>query len=142
MWPKRKGGYIQMIDQPEGIVTLASPFSVTETIARIETAITGHGLTLFAHIDHSGAAASVGLTMRPAHVLIFGSPRSGTPLMIAAPLLALDLPLKALVWQDDAGQTLVSYTSPAFLAQRYTIPSELVKNIVGVEPLLTGALKA
>ena len=95
---------MQPINQPEGIVTLASPFSVAETIARIETAITGHGLTLFAHIDHTGAAASVGLKMQPAHVLIFGSPRSGTPLMIASPLLALDLPLKALVWQNDAGQ--------------------------------------
>ncbi len=133
---------MQPTNQPEGIVTLASPFSVEETIARIEAAITGHGLMLFAHIDHTGAAASVGLKMQPAHVLIFGSPRSGTPLMIASPLLALDLPLKALVWQDEAGQTLVSYTSPTFLAQRYTIPSELVKNIAGVDQLLMSALKA
>ena len=133
---------MQPANQPEGIVTLVSPFSVEETIARIETAITGHGLTLFAHIDHTSAAAAVGLKMQPAHVLIFGSPRSGTPLMVASPLLALDAPLKALVWQDDAGQALVSYTSPTFLAQRYTIPSELVKNIAGVEQLLMGALKA
>jgi uncharacterized protein (DUF302 family) len=130
-----------MANQPEGIKTLTSPFGVAETIARIEAAVAGHGLTLFAHIDHTGAAVSVGLTMQPAHVLIFGSSRSGTPLMVASPLIALDLPLKALVWQDETGQALVSYTSPTYLAERYAVPGDLVKNIAGLEPLLMGALQ-
>src|SRR5690242_16182313 len=99
-----------MVVQPDGIKTLASPVCVSETIARIEKVVADLGLTLFAHIDHTGAAESVGLKMQLAHVLIFGSPRAGTPLMVASPLLALDLPLKALVWQDDSGQALVSYT--------------------------------
>ncbi len=127
--------------EPEGVVSLASPFSVPETISRIEKAIAGHGLTLFAHIDHTTAAASVGLTMQPAHVLLFGSPRAGTPLMIASPLLALELPLKALVWQNDRGQAYVTYTDPAYLGARYGIPADLEKNIVGMVPLLMGALQ-
>jgi uncharacterized protein (DUF302 family) len=130
-----------MIVHPEGIKTLASSVSVSETIARIEQAVADHGLTLFAHIDHTGAATSVGLTMQPAHVLIFGSPRAGTPLMVASPLLALDLPLKALVWQDDTGQVNVSYTGPAYLGARYAIPDDLMKNIAGLEPMLIGALQ-
>lgn len=130
-----------MMVQPEGIKTLASPVSVSETIARIEKAVAGHGLTLFAHIDHTGAATSVGLKMQPAHVLIFGSPRAGTPLMGASPLLALDLPLKVLVWQDNSGQVNVSYTDPAYLGARYAIPDDLMKNIAGLEPLLKGALQ-
>ena len=130
-----------MIVHPEGIKTLASSVGVSETIARLEKAVAGHGLALFAHIDHTGAAASVGLKMQPAHVLIFGSPQAGTPLMVASPLLALDLPLKALVWQDDTGQVQVSYTDPAYLAARYGIPDDLAKNIAGLEPLLRGALQ-
>lgn len=130
-----------MTDHPEGIKTLASSVSVSETIAHIEKAIAEHGLTLFAHIDHTGAAASVGLEMQPAHVLVFGSPQAGTPLMVATPLLALDLPLKALVWQDDTGQVQVSYTDPAYLGARYGIPDDLAKNIAGLEPLLRGALQ-
>ena len=130
-----------MIDHPEGIKTLVSSESVSETVACIEKAVAEHGLTLFAHIDHTGAAASVGLKMQPAHVLVFGSPRAGTPLMVASPLLALDLPLKALVWQDDTGQVRVSYTDPAYLGARYAIPDDLMKNIAGLEPLLSGALQ-
>lgn len=130
-----------MIVHPVGIKTLASSVSVSETIARIEKAVADHGLTLFAHIDHTGAAASVGLKMQPAHVLLFGSPQAGTPLMVVLPLLALDLPLKALVWQDDTGQVHVNYTDPAYLAERYEIPDNLAKNIAGLEPLLKGALQ-
>lgn len=126
---------------PAGVITLKSPFGFEETLARITAAVAAQGLTLFADIDHSGVAASVGLTMQPANVLIFGSPLAGTPLMVAAPLLALELPLKALVWQDTAGQTHVSYTSPAYLARRYAVPDDLAKNIAGIEPLLAGALQ-
>src|SRR5260370_15873630 len=91
-----------------GIVSRPSPYSVAETLDRLESAIRAHGLTLFARIDHSGEAERVGLAMRPAKLLIFGSPAAGTPLMVASPLLALDLPLKALVCQDAAGHPTAS----------------------------------
>ena len=123
-----------------GIITKASPYSVDETVNRIEAALRAHGLTLFALIDHSGEAARVGLTMQPAKLLIFGTATAGTPLMVAAPLLALDLPLKALVWQDAAGQVLVSYNSTAYLAQRHHLADTLLPNITGIDPLLANAL--
>ncbi len=129
------------VKAPEGIVSKPSAHTVDETVARIEQALASKGLTLFAVVDHSGAAQRVGLTMQPARLLIFGSPRAGTPLMVAAPLLALDLPLKALVWQDAAGQTWVSYLSPAWLAQRHSIPADLAPNIAGIEPLLASAIQ-
>jgi uncharacterized protein (DUF302 family) len=129
------------LNEPPGIVVLASPVSMAETIAHLEAAIQAHGLTLFAHIDHQGEAARVGLTMQPAQVLIFGSPRAGTPLMLASPLIALELPLKALVWQDQAGHVWVSYTESSYLAQRYTIPDALVQDIAGIAPLIRGALQ-
>ncbi len=126
---------------PQGIVTKASPFSVVETLARLERTVRSKGLSVFAHINHSGEAEQVGLTMQQAHVLIFGSPRAGTPLMVASPLLALDLPLKALVWQDRDGQVRVSYNSTAYLASRYAIPDDLVKNIAGIDGLIDSALQ-
>src|SRR5689334_11469055 len=109
---------------PEGIVTRVSQFSVDETIARLEATIRERGLTLFARVDHSDEAQRVGLTMQPAHVLIFGSPKGGTPLMVAAPLLALDLPLKALIWQDGEGKVWASYYAPTYLAARYGVPDD------------------
>ena len=124
----------------QGVVSKASSYSVDETLTRLEEGIRAKGLKVFAHIDHSGEAEQAGLKMQPAHVLIFGSPKAGTPLMIASPLLALDLPLKALVWQDEAGKVWVSYTSPDVLASRYAIPDELVKNIAGITALIDGAL--
>lgn len=124
----------------EGIITRLSPYSVDDSVARIEAALHSRGLTLFALVDHSGEAARVGLTMRPTKLLIFGSPTAGTPLMVAAPLLALDLPLKALVWQDAAGQVFVSYNSAAYLASRHHLPEALLPNIAGVEALLSRAV--
>ena len=125
----------------EGIVTKPSPFSVEETLTRFQEAIHGKGMTVFAHINHSGEAAKVGLTMQEAHVLIFGNPKGGTPLMVASPLLALDLPLKILVWQSGDGQVWVSYTSTEYLASRYSIPQELVGNIAGINGLVEGVLR-
>jgi uncharacterized protein (DUF302 family) len=113
----------------EGIVTTPSPFSVEETLVRLQEAIHRRNLTLFAHIDHSGEAKRVGLTMQEAHVLIFGNPKGGTPLMIASPLLALELPLKVLVWQSADGQVWVSTTSVVYLRGRYTLPQELSDNL-------------
>ena len=125
----------------EGVVSRPSPFSVETTMERLKATIQSHNLSIFAQIDHSDEAKQVGLTMQEAHVLIFGSPRAGTPLMIASPLLALELPLKALVWQDAAGQVWVSSDSSAYLASRFAIPAELVKNIAGVDGMIAGTLQ-
>jgi uncharacterized protein (DUF302 family) len=124
----------------EGIITRPSPYSIDETVDRLEAALHARGLTLFALVDHSGEAARVGLTMQPTKLLIFGSPTAGTPLMVAAPLLALDLPLKALVWRDAAGQVLVSYNSTAYLAARHYLPDTLLPNIAGIETLIASVL--
>ena len=125
----------------EGILTRPSPFSVKETLQRLQEAIHSRNLILFAHIDHSGEAKRVGLTMQEAHVLIFGSPKAGTPLMIASPLLALDLPLKVLVWQGEDERVWVSSTSAAYLKVRYSIPQELIGNIAGVDGLIEKTLQ-
>lgn len=126
----------------EGIVNRASPFSVEETLKRLQATIQNHNLTLFAHINHSGEARRVGLAMQEAHVLIFGSPKAGTPLMVTSPLLALDLPLKVLVWQSNDGQVWVSSTSASYLQARYSIPQELIGNIAGADKLIEQALQS
>ena len=125
----------------EGIVSRPSPFSVEETLERLQEAIRNRKLILFAHIDHSGEARRVGLTMQEAHVLIFGSPKAGTPLMIASPLLALDLPLKVLVWQDEDDLVWVSSISSDYLRVRYALPQELIGNIAGVDALIEQTLQ-
>jgi uncharacterized protein (DUF302 family) len=122
-------------------VSRPSPFAVDATLGRLKSSIGSHHLTLFAQIDHSDEAKRVSLAMPEAHLLIFGSPQAGTPLMVASPLLALELPLKALVWQDRTGQVWVSFDSGAYLAQRFAIPAELVKNIAGIDSLVTSALQ-
>ena len=119
-----------------GMVHLSSPYSVAETITRLEALLQAQGLTEFCRIDHSGEAEKVGLTMPPTQVIIFGSPKGGTPLMIASPTLAIDLPLKALIWEDAGGQVRVSYNSPEYLKQRHNIPDGLLKNIAAIGPLL------
>jgi uncharacterized protein (DUF302 family) len=119
-----------------GLVQVASRSSVDETVTRLETAFSSHGLQVFAIVDHSGEAEKVGLRLRPTKVLIFGSPKAGTPLMAAAPTLAIDLPLKALVWQDDNDKVWVAFNSPEYLQQRHNIPAELVKNLAGAGVLI------
>jgi uncharacterized protein (DUF302 family) len=125
----------------EGIVTRSSPFSVEETLLRLQEAIHSRNLILFANIDHSGGAKQAGLKMQEAHVLIFGSPKAGTPLMIASPLLALDLPLKVLVWQSEDERVWVSSTSATYLKIRYSIPQELIGNIAEVDVLIEQTLQ-
>jgi uncharacterized protein (DUF302 family) len=105
----------------DGLVTLASPFGSAETFVRLEAAVRGQGLAVFATIDHAQAARDAGLNMKAASLLIFGSPRAGTPLMQRAPTLAIDLPLKALIWEDEDGATWLSYNDPAWLAQRHRL---------------------
>jgi uncharacterized protein (DUF302 family) len=119
-----------------GMVHLSSPHSVTETLQKLELLVKSKGLTVFCRVDHSGEAEKAGLTMRPTQLLIFGSPKAGTPVMVAAPTLAIDLPLKALIWEDADGQVWVSYNSAEYLKSRHNIPDELVKNIAGLAPLL------
>jgi uncharacterized protein (DUF302 family) len=124
----------------EGIVSRPSPFSVEETLERLKAALHNRNLSLFAQIDHSEEAKRVGLTMQEAHVLIFGSPKAGTPLMIASPLLALDLPLRILVWQSEDNLVWVSNTSSTYLQARYAIPQELIGNISGIDDLIEHVL--
>jgi uncharacterized protein (DUF302 family) len=124
-----------------GIVTKMSPYSfVSETLERLRETVREKGLEEFALIDHSGAAEQAGLEMQEAKLLVFGSPRAGTPLMVASPLLALDLPLKVLVWRDLDGGVLVSYNATSYLARRHGIPEDLVGNIAGIDTLVEGAL--
>jgi uncharacterized protein (DUF302 family) len=118
-----------------GIVHLRSPFSVSETLQRLEALIATKGLVLFARIDHSGEAAKAGLQMPPTELLLFGSPASGTPLMIASPTLAIDLPLKALAWQDPEGVVWLSYNTPEYLQQRHKFPEALLQNLAGIRPI-------
>ncbi len=119
----------------EGVVTRPSAYGFAETLARLDSALERRQLEIFARFDHSGAARRVGLSMPDTQVVVFGSPKSGTPLMLAAPLLALDLPLRVLV-ADDGGQAVVSYVAPSYLAERYGIPPDLVKNIAGIEKIV------
>ena len=123
-----------------GLTHLPSPYSVADTLKRLESVIASKGLTIFARIDHSGEAAKVGLTMQPTELLLFGSPKSGTPLMVASPTLAIDLPLKALVWQDVEGAVWLSYNSPEYLQQRHTVPDALIKNIAGIRSICEEAV--
>jgi uncharacterized protein (DUF302 family) len=124
-----------------GLLQVASGYSVDETVKRLEAVLAERGVKVFALIDHSGEAEKVGMKMRPTKVLIFGSPKAGTPLMVAAPTLAIDLPLKALVAEDEGGKVWVSYNSPEYLRERHGVPEELVKNIAVVGALVAKAVE-
>jgi uncharacterized protein (DUF302 family) len=126
-------------DPDSGIVTLPSHHSVDQTVHRLETALQAKGVKLFALVDHSGEAEKAGLTMRPTRLLIFGNPKGGTPLMVAAPGIALDLPLKILVSEDNAGQVWISYNSTSYLQARHHFPKELMPNIAVVDALASSA---
>lgn len=122
-----------------GLVTRPANHSVDEAVAKLKALLESKGVTLFALVDHSGEAAKVGIPMPNTKLLIFGSPKAGTPLMLAAPTIAIDLPLKILVAEDVQGQTWVSYNSPDYLRSRHHLPPDLVANIAVVEPLATKA---
>lgn len=123
-----------------GFISKLSPHSVPETIQRLSALLKSKGVAIFALIDHSGEAEKAGLKMRPTQLLIFGNPKGGTPLMLAAPSTAIDLPLKALVWEDADGKVWLSYNSPDYLQQRHGFPADLEKNIAAIEPLLAQAV--
>jgi uncharacterized protein (DUF302 family) len=118
-----------------GIIHIPSSHSVDEVVSKLQSILAGKGVTVFALIDHSGEAEKVGMHMRPTKLLIFGNPKGGTPLMLAAPSIAIDLPLKILVWEDEQGKVWVSYNSPLYLQLRHGLPQNLVPNIAFVEGL-------
>ena len=122
-----------------GIVTVESSHSVDQTVEKIEELLRAKGVKLFALVDHSGEAERVGLHMRPTKLLIFGHPKAGTPLMIASPSVAIDLPLKILVAEDEAGRVWISYNSPEYLQARHGFPLELTENIAVVAGLAQSA---
>ena len=124
-----------------GMVHLSSKHSMLETVERVESTLQAKGLPILARIHHSEDAAKAGLKMRPTMLLIFGKAQSGTPLMIAAPTVAIDLPLKALIWQADDGGVLVSYNDPIYLQKRHSIPDALISNIAGIGSILEGAIR-
>src|SRR5216684_1660194 len=134
-------GTPQAVPSAEGVISKPSPYSVDETIRKIEEVVRGKGLTVFARIDHRAGAREVSLDMQDEQVLIFGNPRAGTPLMVARPLVGIDLPLRVLVWRDSDGRVWVSYQDSAFIAKRFALPGGLEKNIAGVAALVDAALK-
>jgi uncharacterized protein (DUF302 family) len=124
----------------DGVASIESPHPLALTLSKLQATIHNKGLTHFAHIDHGAGAREAGLQMQEAHVIIFGAAKAGTPLMVANPLLAIDLPLKILVWEDADQKVWASYNTPEYLAQRHRISSELIKNISGVKSLIEAAL--
>ena len=129
-WPMQKD---------EGIVKIPSHHSVDETVDKLKTILQSKGVTLFALVDHSGEAEKVGLKMPPTKLLIFGNPKGGTPLMLAAPSVAIDLPLKILVAEDAQGKVWISYNSSEYLKERHDLPQNLLPNITVVQALAAAA---
>ncbi len=128
-----------MAESVHGMIDVASRHSVDETVHRLQEILKAKGVTLFALVDHSGEAEKVGMKMRPTKLLIFGSPKAGTPVMLAAPTIAIDLPLKILVWEDEADKVWVSYNAPSYLQSRHNVPSEMMPVLAVVEALAAKA---
>jgi uncharacterized protein (DUF302 family) len=128
-----------MADLDNGIVSKPSNHSVDATVEKLKGILQAKGVALFALVDHSGEAEKVGLKMLPTKLLIFGSPKAGTPLMIASPSVAIDLPMKILIAEDAEGKVWLSYNSPAYLKERHNLPENLLQNIAVIEALATAA---
>jgi len=122
-----------------GMMEITSNHSVDQTVENLKAILAAKGVTLFALVDHSGEAEKAGLHMTPTKLLIFGSPKAGTPVMLAAPSIAIDLPLKILVREDPSGKVFLSWNTPAYLAQRHAVPQDLLANISVVAALATKA---
>lgn len=133
---------VSAADENHGIVQIRSQHSVAATSDRLESLLKEHGIIVFARIDFSADAARAGLTMRPEQLLIFGNPKAGTPLMLAAPTAGLDLPLKALVWDDAEGQTWIAYNDPQYIVRRHALAPTLGASLAAVEPILERAAQA
>lgn len=130
-----------MIETP-GLVRLPSRHSVAATIDRLDASLKQRGIMVFARIDFSGDAGRAGLTMRPEQMLIFGNPKAGTPLMLQVPAAGLDLPLKALAWEDADGEVWVAYNDPQYIVQRHRLDAALAANLAAVIPLIAAAADA
>ena len=130
-------GFSAVIHEHDGIVDIASRYSVDETVERVKNLLQSKGIALFALIDHSGEAEKVGMKMLPTKLLIFGNPKHGTPVMLAAPSIAIDLPLKVLVWEATPGKIWISYNSPEYLVRRHGLPQDMVKRFGVLENLAT-----
>jgi len=124
-----------------GIINIRSPYPVPETVTQLESVLASRGLSIFASIDHSAEAEKVGMKMNPTRLIIFGSPKGGTPAMIAAPTLAIDLPMKALIWEASERMVWISYNSAEYLRQRHNIPKEFLKTFVAIEVLLRSVVQ-
>jgi uncharacterized protein (DUF302 family) len=127
------------MNSSDGIITKTANCTVEEAVSKIKSLLVGRGITLFAVIDHSGEAEAIGMKMPDTKLLIFGNPKGGTPLMLASPSIAIDLPLKLLVAEDANGRCSISYNSPQYLQQRHGIPHDLIQNIAIIEALATEA---
>ena len=123
----------------DGIITRESRYSVPETLDRLQALLAAQGIRVFARIDHSGEAENVGMKMPPTQLLIFGNAKAGTPIMLAAPTAAIDLPLKALAWQDAVGKVWLSYNDPQYLKRRFGLGDETIRKIVGTGSLIEQA---
>jgi uncharacterized protein (DUF302 family) len=123
----------------KGLIDIPSNHSVDETVKKLKEILQAKGITLFALVDHSGEAAKAGMKMPPTKLFIFGNPKGGTPLMLAAPSSAIDLPLKILVWEDVQGKVWITYNSPSYLQERHNIPPDLLPNIAVIETLAAKA---
>ena len=121
--------------QGNGLIDLPSKHSVDETLDKLRGILASKNITMFTIVDHSGEAAKVGMKMLPTKLVIFGNPKAGTPVMIASPSSAIDLPLKILIWEGDHGKVWITYNSPAYLQQRHNLPAEVLPNISVIEVL-------
>ena len=128
-----------MLEEKSGLVSIRAARSVEETVVKLKHILQSKGITLFAIVDHSGEAAKAGMTMPDTKLLIFGNAKAGTPLMLAAPRMAIDLPLKILVAEDTAGQTSISYNSIQYLAERHGVSPDLLKSLSVIEKLAAEA---
>jgi uncharacterized protein (DUF302 family) len=128
-----------MTTNDKGVVTIASRHSVDVTVERLQSAFKARGVTLFALIDFSGDAARAGLALRPEKMLIFGNPKAGTPLMVESPPVGLDLPLKALIWEDADGKTWIAYNDPEYIVRRHGVSAAFAANLAAPVPILQQA---
>ena len=126
----------------DGLITIRSSHGPKETMTRLEAAVQAKGLTVFAHVDHAAGAAEVGLSLRPTDLLIFGNAKGGTPLMQSVQTVGIDLPLKALVWQDASGSTWLAYNDPAWLAKRHGLTREADASVSALAAALAALAKA
>ena len=132
---------VQVFAADDGITKRESRYSVPQTLDRLEAVLKERGITVFARIDHAGEATKVGLNLPPTQVLVFGNPRSGTPLMVAHPTIAIDLPMKALAWQDSAGKVWIGFNSADYMKKRHELTDEQAKSLAVVGALIDAALK-